>query len=440
MKTKITTANITSLLNENAIELNTGAGINAILEKIGDAKIVLMGEASHGTHEYYTWRSLISKRLIEEKNFSFVAVEGDWPDCFNVNRQIKSHPNIHAGVETTLRAFNRWPTWMWANWEMVAFTKWLKEINQTRKPEQKTGFYGLDVYSLWESLNAILEYLDKKDPQAKATALEVLKCFDPYRHDDGISYAKTARLVPAPCENEVIDLLVQMRKNAARYSNDPEETLNAEQNAWVIADAENYYRTMMHAGADSWNIRDRHMVDTLNRLMNHHGANTKAIVWEHNTHIGDARETDMWHNGMINVGQLVREENNPEDVFAIGFGSYSGTVIAAEEWGHTPEVMEVPAAKPGSWESILHFAYERNRNHILFMNEKMKKEIGKVQIPHRAIGVTYNPVLEHFLNYVPSTLPHRYDAFIYIDETTALHPLHTRANKNQVPETFPFGI
>ncbi|HYG51564.1 MAG TPA: erythromycin esterase family protein [Flavobacteriales bacterium] len=432
------------LLVENSVELNTGPAMDALIEKIGDVQVVLLGEASHGTHEYYTWRSLISKRLIEEKNFSFIAVEGDWPDCYTLNRCIKNYPGACPDVETALKAFDRWPTWMWANWEIVALARWMQTYNRERPKESKIGFYGLDVYSLWESLETILKFLEKKGPEAKSTALEAIKCFGPYRHDEGLSYARTARFVPAPCENEVVDLLVHMRKNAMKYTHDHEEAFNVEQNAWVVAGAENYYRTMLVAGPESWNIRDRHMVDTLNRLMQLYGRNSKAIVWEHNTHIGDARATDMWRDGMINTGQLIREQYGEKNVYTVGFGSWSGTVIAADQWGRPPTIMEVPPARQGSWENLLHGLANGERTNasdrLVFMNRKMQADLGKEHLPHRAIGVTYSPRYERFLNYVPSRMPYRYDAFIYIDQTQALHPLHVKPDPGQVPETFPFGL
>jgi len=432
------TISLSKLLIENSVELDNGNNLDALIEKIGNAKYVLLGEASHGTHEYYTWRMEISKRLIEQKGFSFIAVEGDWPDCYRLNRYVKNYSDAGKSAFDVLHAFNRWPTWMWANWETVALAEWLRTHNKKLPVNKKAGFYGLDVYSLWESLDTIIKYLDKKDPKTKHTAVKALKCFEPYSDEEGQSYARASRMVPSLCEDEVIDLLLQVRKNMASYNTDPEAVMSAEQNAQVIVNAEKYYRAMVRPGPDSWNIRDQHMVDTLNRLMKFHGADAKGIIWEHNTHIGDARATDMVKEGTVNVGQLVNEQHKHKGVFSIGFGSYHGTVIAGREWGDVMREMDVPEAMHGSWEYEMHQLDAKGR--IVFMNEKMREQIGEKKFGHRAIGVVYHPQYEQYGNYVPSILPLRYDAFIYIDETTALHPLHIKPDGHQMPETYPFGV
>jgi erythromycin esterase len=428
---------LNKLILENSIELKNVNDLDALIEKIGDAKYVLLGEASHGTHEYYTWRTRISKKLIEQKGFSFIAVEGDWPDCYRLNRYIKNYPDAGKSAFDVLHAFNRWPTWMWANWEVIALAEWLKKHNEKFPKNRKAGFYGLDVYSLWESLDEIIKYLDIKDPKTKHTAEKALKCFEPYSDGEGQSYARATLMVPSICEDEVVDLLTQIRKKMISYNTDPEAVMSMEQNAQTIVNAERYYRAMVHPGPDSWNIRDRHMVDTLDRLMKFHGEKAKGIIWEHNTHIGDARATDMIREGTVNVGQLINEHHEQDGVFSIGFGSYKGTVIAGSEWGDVMRVVNVPEAVPDSWEYLMHQLDSKNR--IVFMNEKMKKQIGKKEFGHRAIGVVYHPQYEHLGNYVPSLMPYRYDAFIYLDETSALHPLHIKPDGHQMPETFPFG-
>ena len=429
---------LNNLIHENSIEINSINDLDALIEKIGNAKYVLLGEASHGTHEYYTWRTQISKKLIEKKGFSFIAVEGDWPDCYRLNRYVKNYIDAGKSALEVLHQFNRWPTWMWANWEIVAFAEWMRKHNEKLPANFKAGFYGLDVYSLWESLDSIIKYLDKKDPKTKRAALEAVKCFEPYKDGEGQSYARATLMVPDSCEDEVVDLLMQIRKNMPAYNTDHEAVMSTEQNAMVTVNAERYYRAMVRPGPDSWNIRDHHMVDTLNRLINFHGIHSKAIVWEHNTHIGDARATDMASEGMVNVGQLINQQHAHDGVYAVGFGSFKGTVIAGQEWGDEMRVMHMPEAIPGSWEYILHQIEAKNR--IVFMNEKMKKQLGEKEFGHRAIGVVYRPQFEHLGNYVPSLLPHRYDAFIYLDETSALHPLQIKPNGHQMPETFPFGV
>lgn len=425
-----------NVVRESSIELSDPGSLDGLMNDIGDARIVMLGEASHGTHEYYTWRANITKRLIVEKGFDFIAVEGDWPDCYAINRYVKNYKDTPDDAFSVLKKFSRWPTWMWANWEIVAFAEWLRNYNRDTK--NRKGFYGLDVYSLWESFQVIIEYLRIEDPATMEIARRALKCFEPYSDDEGRAYARATMMVQPICEDAVLNLLLQVRRKMNTYNMDPEGAMNAEQNAAVLVEAEKYYRTMMHPGPASWNIRDRHMVSTLNRLIQFHGNRSKAVVWEHNTHIGDARATDMASDGMINVGQLVREERHNEGVYSIGFGSYSGTVIAGHDWGDEMQVMEVPPARQGSWEYLLHGLEMKDR--IVFMNKSMKRQFADPPIDHRAIGVVYHPRYEHLGNYVPSHIAERYNAFIFIDQTTALHPIQTHTLKNELPETFPFGI
>ena len=430
---------LTTFIRDNSIDLNNTRDLDVLIDAIGDAKYVLLGEASHGTHEYYTWRSVISRRLILEKGFSFIAVEGDWPDCYRVNRYVKGYTDAGSSAKDVLSAFNRWPTWMWANWEIVALTEWMRKHNATQPANKRVGFYGLDVYSLWESLEAIINYLDKTDKKAKEVAMQAWHCFEPYSEEEGQSYARATAhsWVPASCEAEVVDLLLEIRNKMQQYNTDPEAVLNVERNAMIAVNAEKYYRAMIKGGPFSWNIRDHHMVDTLNKLMDFHGLHAKAIVWEHNTHIGDARATDMRLDGMVNVGQLVNEMHYHDGVFAVGFGSYRGSVIAGRQWNDVMRKMAVPPAVANSWEYIMHNAGATDR--LMLMNQYVKEVLGKKEFGHRAIGVVYNPQRE-FGNYVPSIMAMRYDAFIFFDETRALHPLHIEPGGHQMPETYPFGM
>ncbi len=433
------TAEISDLVSGVTTPLNDYSDLDPLIKYIGDSKYVLLGEASHGTHEYYTWRAKISKRLIEEKGFSFVAVEGDWPDCYRVNRYVKNYPHSGSSAQEVLKAFNRWPTWMWANWEIVAFTEWMKDFNKDLSFEKKVGFYGLDVYSMRESMESIIDYLKKNDPKTLQTAIKAMQCFEPYNADEGQSYARASRIVSELCEKEVVDLLRDIQGKMAHYNTDHENVFSTEQNALIVVNAEKYYRAMIQGGAKSWNIRDRHMTATLDKLIDFYGKDSKVIVWEHNTHIGDARATDMAGDGMVNVGQLVREQHSKDGVVSVGFGSYKGSVIAGREWGGVMRKMPMPKAINGSWEHILH--YTGNEKNKLVMLHKLKNEDDMgMHIGHRAIGVVYNPEHEQYGNYVPTILPMRYDAFIFLDETKALNPLHIETDGHLVPETFPFGI
>jgi erythromycin esterase len=406
--------------------------LDRLIENIGDRKVVMLGEASHGTHEFYTWRTTISKRLIEEKGFNFIAVEGDWPDCYKINRFIKGYKDAGDNIENVLKNFDRWPTWMWGNWEVAALAEWLRNFNSGLQANKKVGFYGLDVYSLWDSMKAMMHYLETEDPQTANSVKKAIRCFEPFNENEQ-QYARFT-LNDSNCKDEVLALLKEVRMKAQFLDGDREAGFNTEQNALIAVNAEKYYRTMMGFDNESWNVRDRHMMETLDRLMKFHGEKAKGIVWEHNTHIGDARATDMHRGGMVNIGQLGREEYGEENVYLAGFATYEGTVIAGEEWGSTMQEMEVPKAKNGSIESMLH---KQNKNGYLLFDEE-KEATYQTPTPHRAIGVVYDPAMEKYGNYVPSILAERYDALLFIDRTKALHPLHLHPDRKKLPETFPF--
>lgn len=425
---------------EAGYPLEEAADLDPLLERIGDARYVLLGEASHGTSEFYTWRARLSRRLIEEKGFSFITVEGDWPDCYAVNRYVKGYEDCGDSMREALQAFQRWPTWMWANWEVAALGEWLRRHNARQDRSLQVGFYGLDVYSLWESLSEVTGYLEQNAPEALDAARRAFLCFEPYG-EDVQAYASSTALVPEGCADEVVALLREVRGHVRSFPGDREADFNAEQNAFVIAEAENYYRAMIRGGASSWNVRDYHMADTLDRLMAYHerqwGATPKAIVWEHNTHIGDARYTDMARAGMVNVGQLARERHADDGVVLVGFGSYEGSVIAGQSWGAPMARMRVPEGQPGSWEHVLHEAGGRNR--LLLMDELAEVEAADEWRGHRAIGVVYHPDYEYG-NYVPTQLTRRYDAFLFVDRSEALHPLHIRPEGGEPPATYPWGF
>ena len=417
-------------------QLNTSKDLDALVSDIEDKSIVMLGEASHGTHEFYTWRSAISKRLIEEKGFSFIAVEGDWPDCYKINRYVKGYKDTSDDIRNVLLNFDRWPTWMWANWEVAALAEWLNEHNKKLSPDKKIGFYGLDVYSLWDSMYEMINYLDQEDPHAAMTVKRAIECFEPYQHNEQL-YARYS-LTKHSCRDKVLALLKEIRMKAQFLDGDREAGFNTEQNALIAVNAEKYYTSMMGFDNESWNVRDRHMMQTLDRLMKFHGKNAKGIVWEHNTHIGDARATNMKRQGMINIGQLAREDYGEDKIYLVGFASHSGTVIAGDEWRAPMEELEVPAARPGSIEDILHKESASDR-YILF-SEGISEKMYETEIHHRAIGVVYHPETERMSNYVPSVLSKRYDALVFLDETSALHPLHMHPHNEKVPETFPFGF
>lgn len=446
-------------------DLDNTNKIDIILDRIGEANCVLLGEASHGTSEFYLWRAEISKRLISEKGFSFIAVEGDWPDCYKVNQYVKGNTESYSTASQVLFSFNRWPTWMWANKEMIELVEWLKDYNKSNSDGTKVGFYGLDLYSLWESMEEIIRYVKRVDPTLLRNAIRAYNCFEPYNKEVE-AYARATAFVPKNCEQEVIELLVALRNKYSVSNNDKPDNdegyFNAEQNAITVVDAENYYRTMIKGDVNSWNLRDIHMTNTLQRLLDYYRnqsqiQNPKAIVWAHNTHVGDARFTDMSFSGMTNIGQMMRERNGIRNTVLIGFSTYEGTVIAAEEWGAKMEIMNVPAAREGSWDYMLHHEYgdsknslknrlvvfERNDDINTILESKKDDFLYDERFENRgqrAIGVVYNPKYERYGNYVPTVLPLRYDLLLFIDSTNALYPLHIKQVKDKdLPDTFPRG-
>lgn len=433
-------------LGAAARPLASPSDLAPLIEAVGDARYVLLGEATHGTSEFYTYRAEISKRLIEEKGFSFVAVEGDWPDCYRVNRYVKWLPDSGESATDVLHAFARWPTWMWANREVVDFVEWIRVHNRWQSEDHRVGFYGLDVYSLWESMAAVVAYLERIDPEAARIARRSYACFEPYG-EDAQAYAHATALVPTSCEDETVAMLRELRANAAEYSEHGRARFfHAEQNALITHNAERYYRTMIRGGPTSWNVRDHHMAETLDRLVAQHGPDAKAIVWEHNTHVGDARFTDMARHGMVNVGQIVREMHgeSPTDrdgVVLVGFGTHRGTVIAGAEWSGPMERMRMPVARAGSLEDVMHRAVSGDGLFIFDGSKDGGVRGFDMPLDHRAIGVVYDPWAERFGNYVPTIAPRRYDAFLFMEETRAVKALHMPvAVGTDAPETYPTGM
>ena len=295
-------------LQGKGYRMRNAADLDPLLDQVGDARYVLLGEASHGTAEFYTWRTALSRRLILEKGFSFIAVEGDWPDCYRLNQFVQGRATSGRAREV-LRAFECWPTWMWANEEVVLLAEWLRQHNEGRPEHRQVGLYGLDVYSLGDSLRRVADYLQHRRPSAEAAARRAFECFEPYG-STAEEYARATRWVDVSCEDEVVALLTEVRRTASPPMTEREASFDAEQNALVVKDAEHYYHTMVRGGPAAWNIRDHHMTETLDRLMQHHGTGARALVWAHNTHIGDARFTDMVEGGMVNLGHLVRTQQH----------------------------------------------------------------------------------------------------------------------------------
>ena len=400
--------------------------LDPLLERIGGARLVLVGEATHGTSEFYRWRAELTKRLVAERGFDFVGVEGDWPDCHRLHCCVAGAPGMPKDPAAVLWEMRRWPRWMWANEEVVDFAAWLREFN-ARRP-RPVGFHGLDVYCLWDSLRAVLDHLREHEPDRVADAIAAYRCFEPYGQDPA---AYAARALPDGCEAELARLLARLRPRtepASLPGLDP--AFVAWQNAEVLANAERYYRELVRGDHRSWNVRDEHMADTLDRLASAYGPDAKAVVWAHNTHVGDAAATDMAAAGMTNLGRLVRERHGDEDTVLVGFGTYEGSVLAADRWDGPVRRMRVPAAAPGSVEARLHDALPDTDGLVVFLPDRGPAWASEVR-DHRAIGVVYRG--DRPGNYVPTVLRRRYDAFVHCDRTTALTPLHRVENRETVP-------
>ncbi len=417
--------------------LHTPDDLAPLVHRLGSERFVCLGEASHGTHEYYVWRAELSRRLIEEHHFTWIGVEGDWPDCWRIDRWVRGAADQDLDARQLLARFARWPTWMWANTEVAGFLTWLRGWNLSHRPDDRVGFYGLDVYSLWDSLREIVGWLEVHAPDAVGAALQAWHCFVPYGEDPH-EYAWSTRLVPETCEPEVVALLAEVRRRAACRPRADDEAFDAWQNAEVAAGAEHYYRTMVRGDRESWNIRDHHMVDTVDRIAGHLGPRSKGLIWEHNTHVGDARATDMARAGMVNVGQLLRERHRADGVALVGAASHRGTVVAGSAWGAPESVVPVPPARAGSHEDLLHRALGAPAV-LDFRGDRSGPWLG-ARLGHRAIGVVYEADRE-VGNYVPTRMGGRYDALLWFEETRALEPLHHEHRPAEPEyETQPSGL
>jgi erythromycin esterase-like protein len=418
-----------------------------LVDAAGNARFVLLGEASHGTHEFYRERALITQRLIAEHGFAAVAVEADWPAAYRVSRFVRGAGGDGGSVEA-LADFRRFPAWMWRNADVLNFVGWLRAHNDERPEADRVGFYGLDLYSLHESMEAVLAYLDKVDPDGARRARERYACFENFP-DDPQAYGYAASLdVKASCEDEVVGQLLELRRRAAdlarrdgRVARD--EFFYAEQNARTVRNAEQYYRTMFRGHVESWNLRDLHMVETLEAVaadFERRGRPVKVVVWAHNSHLGDARATQMGERGELNVGQLVRERYGSAALL-VGFTTYTGTVTAAADWGAAAERKRVRPALRGSYEALFHEVGIPRFLLRMLDDVDIAEELGQPRL-ERAIGVIYRPQSERASHYFQARLAQQFDAVLHFDETRAVEPLERTAgwDRGELPETFPHAV
>ncbi|MEW6494466.1 MAG: erythromycin esterase family protein [Cyanobacteriota bacterium] len=441
-----TMTKLSQAVRESAHPLTGNAqDYDPLMEWIGDARFVLIGEASHGTHDFYQQRAEITKRLIQEKGFTAVAVEADWPDAYRVNRYVRGMSDDPTPAEA-LGGFQRFPSWMWRNTDVVDFVNWLRQYNDALPQDgTKVGFYGLDLYSLSASIDAVLKYLDQVDPEAAKRARYRYSCFENFGEDtQSYGYAASFGLTES-CQKEAINQLLELQRQTAEYGKrDSQEAQDeffyAQQNARLVKNAEEYYRSMFRGRISSWNLRDRHMAETLDQLVEHfdqQGKQIKVVVWEHNSHLGDARATDMGAAGELNVGQLVRQRYE-KDAVLIGFSTYTGTVTAASDWGGPTQLKRVRPALPESYEALFH---ETGLSRFLLNLRKDDQAVQglRSQRLERAIGVIYLPESERISHYFYARLPEQFDAVIHIDNTRAVEPLDRSSywEGGEAPETYP---
>ncbi len=425
----------------------SAADYDALVDRAKDAQLVLIGEATHGTHEFYAIRAALTRRLVEQHGFRIIALEADWPDMLQVHRYVTGQPG-HTTAAEALATFRRFPAWMWRNTVMLDFVEWLRQWNLRQGAEEgHAGLYGMDLYSMHTSMDSVLSYLDKTDPAAAMRARRRYGCFETFGDDPQEYGYATTRGTAEPCADEVAAQLAELRRKygaeaASENAQAGHELFYAEQNARLVANAERYYRTLFYGGDESWNLRDTHMTDTLAALIQHFGAaQSKVVVWAHNSHLGDARATDVGERGQVNVGQLARERFGAAQVYSIGFTTYSGWVTAARDWGGKAERRQVVPGIGDSYEELFHTTalpsfwldlQARNAATELLHTPRLQ----------RAIGVIYRPETERWSHYFHVCLPRQFDAVIHIDKTHALRPLerHSTWDPDELPETYPVGL
>ena len=435
-------------LRESVVPLTgTPDDFHILMRRVGNAPLVLIGEASHGTHEFYRIRAQITKRLIAEKGFNAVAIEGDWPDAYRVNYFVRGR-GTDPDASLALAGFRRFPQWMWRNADVLDFVGWLRAYNDDRPLASNVGFYGLDLYSLHTSMEAVLRYLNVVDPEAARRAAVRYACFSQYGADLQ-RYGQTTSLGMRPsCEREVIDQLVELRRAAGEYVRRDgrvaaDDLFFAEQNALVVANAERYYRAMFASNVSSWNLRDRHMAHILESLTTHlerEQGRAKVVVWAHNSHVGDARATEMGIDNQITLGQLARQRRGADAVL-VGFTTYGGSVTAASNWDEPAQRMIVQPALDGSVEALFHDVGVHNFALDLTQSSPAASAL-RVPRLERAIGVIYRPGTERESHYFQASLSDQFDIILHYDFTRAVEPMerHGSWTQAEMPETYPVGV
>jgi erythromycin esterase len=402
---------------KNSIEpLANAEDLTPLLNEIGESRFVLLGASSHGTSEFYRWRLELTRRLIAEKGFSIIAVEGEWPSMYLFNHYINATSDTLSSAAEALTAAP-WPHWLWLNREISEFGEWLRNHNYAQ-PE-KVQLYGIDIYSLWTSLDELNNEVKSMDPEIAQRISEAYSCLRQYYRDE-LQYSISTLNDKADCSDGASAAFNVLMQEWISRDDLGQGVFNALQNARVVKNAERYYYASMRSATAAWNIRDSQMMEMLDGILKYHGPKRKVIIWAHNTHVVNPRATSLSSEGMINFASLLRDRYSTEGVYAVGFGSYSGTVTASTRWNGETQFTNLPPARPGSWEEVLQ-RYEPS-NKIVMLN-RLKGDGGFVSaLAHRAVGVIYDGVDEE-KNYLPAIVPDAYDAFVYIERTTALQPL-----------------
>ena len=397
--------------------------LDPLLEAVGDARLVLLGEASHGTHEFYVLRDKLSRRLIREQGFSFIAVEGDWASLLPLDRYVRLRPGAPDSAREALLQIERWPRWVWANKEMEALGEWLRAFNRTRPAERRVGIHGIDLYAIWQSLDAVEAFYQRHLPDSAAQVRQQYRFLRRFSGDSR-AYADHVRQTRRSAQSAVAWVASDLVTRYHRATPAQRELLfEALQHAKVVEAGERYLRNMVRPGPHAWNTRAGHFERSLVRLLDLYGPGSRAIIWAHNTHVGDARATDMARTGEVNVGQLLRERYGTDAAFITGMGTATGSVLAAQAWEGRRLIMETPLPRPDSLEAALLNAGDGN-SLLIFDRAAPATATLRTVLPHRAIGVVYAPQRERWMNYVPTRLAERYDAFVFFPYTHALSPLH----------------
>lgn len=407
-------------IRRHGIALGGTDDLQPLLDQASQSRLVLLGEASHGTSEYYVWRAEISRRLIEEHGFDFVLVEGDWPLAFEVNRHVKHLDSEPRDSRDVLQVFHRWPQWMWANEEVLDLVVWMKEYNRTHPPENRSGFYGMDMYAAPDAMQVVNDFLSAHDGDLARQAERLFGCFTRFR--DPSAYLNNIRRTGEDCSEDIERVYGLMREHEGPFTEqDSLGYVNALKSARMMVYYERHTRGNLQSGPESWNYRVDFFHDTAKRLLERYGPDSRGIVWAHNTHIGDARATTMANSGMKNIGQLARETFGMDQVFAVGFGTYRGTVLAGRRWEGPMQQMQIPDAVEGSYEEVM-YRSGVSPLMLLLRDSRNRPELMEPR-GNRAVGVVYNPARDSQDNFVPTILPLRYDAFLFFSDTQALSPL-----------------